>query len=53
MPPQIGAVISARLASLHELQTDLGTEDLYIMLEILAVDAHNRRIMSQAKPMPT
>jgi hypothetical protein len=43
-------VISARLATPHELATVYGTEDVYDMLEILAVDAHNQRVLSQPKP---
>jgi hypothetical protein len=31
------------LATLHELDTVYGVEDLYVMLEILHVDAANRR----------
>jgi hypothetical protein len=37
-------VISARLATLTELDTVYGTEDLYLLLEVLTVDAHNTRV---------
>ncbi|QPF88425.1 hypothetical protein IC762_17800 [Bradyrhizobium genosp. L] len=40
-------MISARLATLHELQTVYGTEDLEDMLEIVQVDAENARIASR------
>lgn len=40
-------MISARLATLHELSTIYGIEDVYDMLEISAVDAHNRRLMNK------
>lgn len=43
MPASIGAVLSARMATLHELETVYGVEDVYVMLEILMVDAYNRR----------
>lgn len=43
----IGAVISAGKATLHELDTVYGVEDLYDMLEVIAIDAHNRWLMSQ------
>ena len=43
MPRVIGAVISTRLATLVELDTVLGIEDAYNLLEIAAVDAYNRR----------
>ena len=38
-------VVSSRMASLHELQTVYGTEDLYDMVEIIVTDAHNARAM--------
>jgi hypothetical protein len=40
-------VISHRLATLWELQTIYDLEDCYDMLEVMAVDAHNRRLMSE------
>jgi hypothetical protein len=40
--------VSSRLASLIELQTVYGTEDLYDLLEILAVDRHNEQLASKA-----
>lgn len=43
----IGAVVSSRLASLAELQTIYGSEDLADMIEILAVDAANQRLVMQ------
>ena len=45
----IGTVISSRLATLRELDTVYGLEDLYTLLEILAVDAHNQQVASKAK----
>jgi hypothetical protein len=42
-------VVSARLASLSELSTTLGVQDLYDLLEIAAVDAHNERVLSTPK----
>jgi hypothetical protein len=49
VPRTIGAVVSSRLASLVELDTVLGVEDLYALLEVISVDAHNQRIASQQK----
>jgi hypothetical protein len=40
----VGAVVSSRLATLHELDTVYGTEDLYVLLEIISVDNHNQRV---------
>jgi hypothetical protein len=37
-------VVSARLATLHELQTVYGVKDLYDLLEIIAVDNYNQMI---------
>lgn len=37
-------MISAQLASLHELQTVYGLSDLYDLLEIALTDAHNARL---------
>lgn len=41
----IGA--SPRLATLQELQTIYGAEDLYDMLEVLQVDGFNRRLAAK------
>jgi hypothetical protein len=40
-------VIDAGLASLTELQTVYGTEDLHNLLEIAVVNAHNRRLAAE------
>lgn len=44
VPPTIATAISSGLTTMTELQTTLGLEDLHNILEIAAVDAHNRRI---------
>ena len=43
----IAVVVSSKLATLTELGTSLGTEDLHDLLEVAAVDSHNRRVMSE------
>ena len=48
MPRTIGAVVSSRLATLVELDTVLGAEDLYDLLEITAIDAYNKNLASKA-----
>jgi hypothetical protein len=48
LPGAVGRVVSARLATLHELQTIYGLEDLYDLLEIVLVDAHNARVVDEA-----
>lgn len=44
VPRVIGAIVSARLATYAELQTVLGAEDAYDLLEVLSVDARNQQI---------
>lgn len=39
-------MISSRLATLTDLETTLGLEDVYDLLEVLAVDGHNRRVLN-------
>lgn len=41
----VGMCISLRLATLAELSTVLSLEDMYDLLEIAQVDAHNRKII--------
>jgi hypothetical protein len=43
VPQTIGAVLSSRMATMVELDTVLGVEDLCNMLEVIAVDAYNDR----------
>jgi hypothetical protein len=40
-------VVSRKMATLLELQTHYGAEDLYNMLEILVVDNYNERVLSK------
>ena len=47
VPQIIGALISNQMATLNELGTVYGVEDAYDMLEILAVDNHNRASMAK------
>lgn len=47
--PAVALVVSARLATLRELQTDLGSEDLQDLIEVLAVDSHNQRVLNTPK----
>ena len=46
----IGAVLSSRIASLAELDTVYGTEDVWTLLEIVSIDAHNERVLMKQKP---
>lgn len=49
LPPIVGMVVSSRHASLHELQSVYGVEDLYNLAELIIVDAHNSRVLSEAQ----
>jgi len=40
----IGAVISASKATLHECETVYSVEDIYLMIEVISIDVHNRRM---------
>jgi len=42
VPRLIGNVISSGKATLHECETIYSTEDLYFLLEVVSVDAHNK-----------
>lgn len=45
----MGAVLSSRHASKHELETIYGVEDLYLFAEMIQVDAHNRHLAATHK----
>jgi len=42
-------VVSSRLATLHELDTVYGIEDLWSLLEVITVDNHNTRLANAPK----
>lgn len=46
VPALIGACVSSGRATLRELDTVYGLRDLHDLLEIAAVDAHNRRLLT-------
>jgi hypothetical protein len=48
VPMTIGLALSAKMATLNELQTVYGLEDVYDMLEIASVDAHNQNLARKA-----
>lgn len=43
----IGAVVSANKATLHECDTIYSVEDVYLMLEVISIDAHNKRVAEE------
>jgi hypothetical protein len=44
VPRAIASVIAGKYATLTELSSTLGAEDLYDLLEVMAVEAHNSSI---------
>lgn len=42
-------IVSRKYATLHELQTLYGSEDLYDLLEIIVVDSANERTLNEHK----
>jgi hypothetical protein len=50
MPRAIAIVVSSGKATLKELQTFYGLEDLYNLLEVITVDADNqKKLMERAE----
>lgn len=47
VPRVIGTLLSARVATLAELQTIYSLEDAYNLLEIVNVDSHNERTIRE------
>ena len=49
MPRAIAIIVSSGHASLTELSTTLGLEDLHDLMEIIAIDSHNDRVINARK----
>ncbi|WP_371683003.1 MULTISPECIES: transglycosylase [Enterobacteriaceae] len=49
MPSTIATIISSKLATLYELDTVYGTEDLWRLLEINTVDNYNQMVINRAQ----
>jgi hypothetical protein len=47
VPRTVGTVVGSKLATLADLQTIYGVEDLYDLLEIHMVDSYNRGVASK------
>ena len=45
LSPQIGSVAGNKLATLYELQTIYGSEDLFDLHEVILVKLHNENII--------
>ena len=48
VPKTIATVLSSGMATLTELSTTLGTEDLWWLLEISTVDSYNKMVINRA-----
>ncbi len=49
MPPTIATAVSSKLATLAELDSVYGVEDLWWLLEVNAVDTHNANEMRKER----
>lgn len=49
VPKTIATVVSSGKASYTDLGSVLGLEDMWDLLEIVTIDAHNQRILSTPK----
>lgn len=49
VPQTIATVVSSKLATLHELDTVYGTEDLWKLLEINTVDSYNQMVINKSQ----
>lgn len=49
MPKTIATVISGKLATLIELQTVYGVQDMWDLLEVITVDNNNARVMNEVQ----
>lgn len=45
--PIFGAVISAKLATLHEIKTVYTYDDILLMYDIICVDNYNQNVINQ------
>jgi hypothetical protein len=43
----IGTLLSKRMATLHELDTIYGVQDVYDMLEVITVDDYNNALANR------
>lgn len=49
MPRTVATCVSSRLATLHELDTVYGLEDMWGLLEVNTVDTHNANVAQKAQ----
>ncbi|KMV67807.1 transglycosylase [Erwinia sp. V90_4] len=49
IPRTIATIVSSKLATLHELDTVYGVEDLWRLLEVNTVDNYNQMVINRAQ----
>ncbi|MBN1085636.1 transglycosylase [Erwinia aphidicola] len=49
IPRTIATIVSSKLATLHELDTVYGVEDLWRLLEVNTVDNYNQMVINRAE----
>lgn len=49
LSPMIGLIVSSKLATLYELQTVYGSEDLFDLYEVVLVKLHNENVIYESK----
>jgi len=49
----LGCIVSSQLATLRELDEFYSLEDAYLFLDVIKVDAHNRRVLQAAAAKET
>lgn len=49
LSPQIGTVVGSKLATLYELQTVYGSEDLFDLYEVILVKLHNENVIFEKR----
>lgn len=52
VPSTIATVVSSKLATLYELDTFYGTEDLWRLLEINTVENYNQMVINRSQENP-
>lgn len=52
VPSTIATVVSSKLATLYELDTFYGTEDLWRLLEINTVESYNQMVINRSQENP-
>ncbi len=49
VPKTIATVVSSKLATLYELDSVYGVEDMWRLLEIITVDNYNKMVINKAQ----